>query len=551
MLVTHCGGIGGKDIKVADKLTDPSKPAHSLIKVLEDGDAIRNDGVRLTAANKNPWYVLATIYGEGGEHEEPKGHVKDDTLLKYAAEMRAKLRRAWNLWVCLELTDEERAERARTAGLDIAELSPQEDEEKAAAELAEITKLFQARMGKGAKLPSPDKTINFSSTFFPKPLHFGGMVFEKDVSFYLAAFLGSVDFSSTMFTGDADFVDATFTGDADFTGATFADGADFVAAMFMGDAFFRYATFAGYASFRGVMLTGGADFVAATFTGDADFNGTTFMDFAAFNGVTFPMHVSFSGVTYWGDVSFFGATFTGDADFSYAKFKYTTRFANVRFLTSVPQFRAAQLYDNTEFPAHDKDQKSWPPLRGRVKIGEEQFEVMPAVNQKRAYNRLRLLMNGSLRFEEEQFFYRQEMRCKSVLAKWYHKPFYWLYALLSDCGNSVWRPLFWMIFVMLSGALFMLWWQEAFTFLPKESSGFDWTLGLLGEDDLWAKPRQAAGWSISNTLPFLGFGKLYYGGEFAVNLAWPLKVVGGVQTVFGFILLFFFGLGLRNRFRLR
>ena len=160
-------------------------------------------------------------------------------------------------------------------------------------------------------------------------------------------------------------------------------------------------------------------------------------------------------------------------------------------------------------------------------------------------------MNKSLQIDEEQFFHRQEMRCKTVLAKWYHKPFYWLYALLSDYGNSVWRPLFWMVFVMLSGALFMLWWQGAFTFLPKEASGFDWMLGLMGEDDPWVKPREATGWSISNTLPFLGFGKLYYGGEFAANLAWPLKVVGGVQTVAGFILLFFFGLGLRNRFRLR
>lgn len=49
------------------KLKDPNKAAHEIIEVLEDGDAIRNDGVRLTAANKNPWYVLATIHGEQEE----------------------------------------------------------------------------------------------------------------------------------------------------------------------------------------------------------------------------------------------------------------------------------------------------------------------------------------------------------------------------------------------------------------------------------------------------------------------------------------------------
>ncbi len=489
---------------MAEKLTDPNKAAHEIIEVLEDGDAIRNDGVRLTAANKNPWYVLATIYGEGGEFEEPNGHVKDDTLLKFAEELRAKCRRAWNLWACLELTDEERAERARTTRLNIAELSPQEDEEKAAAELVEIIKLFQARMGEGAKLPSPDETIDFSRTFFPKPLHFGGMVFEKDVSFCLVAFLRSVDFSSTTFTDSADFSTAAFVGTANFNSAEFSDSASF-----------RSATFSSFADFSFARFTGDNSFIPS------DFRYAKFMEQAYF----------------------ISTTFSGTVDFSSTIFRSTMWFSNARFLTAVPIFNEASFHYDTIFPTSENYTDNWPPLKGKG--------VMPAVDQKCAYYRLQLFMNRSLRIEEAQFFHRQEMRCKTVLAKWYHKPFYWLYALLSDYGNSVWRPLFWMVFVMLSGALFMLWWQGAFTFLPKEASGFDWTLGQLGQDDPWAKPRQAAGWSISNTLPFLGFGKLYYGGEFAANLAWPLKLVGGVQTLFGYILLFFLGLGLRNRFRLR
>jgi hypothetical protein len=32
--------------------------------VREDGSALRNDGVELKPANSNPWYVLATVYGE-------------------------------------------------------------------------------------------------------------------------------------------------------------------------------------------------------------------------------------------------------------------------------------------------------------------------------------------------------------------------------------------------------------------------------------------------------------------------------------------------------
>ncbi|MEP3054269.1 hypothetical protein [Ascidiaceihabitans sp.] len=46
------------------ELHDASKPAGHLIKVREDGSALRNDGGELTPAAQNPWYVLATVYVE-------------------------------------------------------------------------------------------------------------------------------------------------------------------------------------------------------------------------------------------------------------------------------------------------------------------------------------------------------------------------------------------------------------------------------------------------------------------------------------------------------
>ncbi len=443
---------------MTEKLTDPSKPAHEIIKVLEDGGAMRNDGVRLQAANKNPWYVLATIYGE-----QPEGGFDD--------ELAAKNRRAWNGWFCGDLNEGERADRAQKTGLMPDDLKPLSKDE-----LDEIKKRFAARMGKGAGFPTKNETIDFSNTYFSRLVDFNKTVFEKDTYFGSAVFAGFTQFD--------------------------------------------------FAAFKGV-----AYFDFAVFKSTAHFNSATFTGFASFYSVTFTQLTSF-----------LSAAFTGHAYFSSAKFQWVTQFDGAKFLTYVPEFHAAELYDDTVFPIPDNYTDNWPPLKGK--------DVMPAAGQKRAYNRLRLFMNRSLQIEEEQFFHRQEMRCKTRLARWYHKPFYWLYAWLSDYGNSVWRPMVGIIAVMLFGAAFMLWWQEAFTFLPKESTGFDWTMGLLGEDDPWAKPRQAAGWSISNTLPFLGFGKLYYG-ELAKELAWPLKVAGGVQTLLGYVLLFFLGLGLRNRFRLR
>jgi len=459
---------------VAEKLTDPNKAAHEIIQVLEDGDAIRNDGVRLTAANKNPWYVLATIYGE-----QPDWAI----AWKHDKQLAAKNRRAWNGWFCDGLSEADRADRAQKTGLMPDDLKPLSKDE-----LAEIKKRFAARMGRGAKLPLKDKDINFSEVFFSKFVCFEKFVFENKSNFH---------------------------------SATFNRTADFCSSVFMKEAYFRRAFFKSHAGFASVTFNNYAGFRSAHFCEEASFKWYKDREN---NKAANP-------------VRFFGI-----AEFSSAKFQSSTRFDDAKFLTRVPQFHAAKLYDDTVFPTPDNYTDNWPPLKGK--------DVMPATDQKRAYNRLRLFMNRSLQIDEEQFFHRQEMRCKMALADWWHKPFYWLYAWLSDYGNSVWRPMAWMIAVMLSGALFMLWWQGAFTFLPRESSGFDWTLGLLGEDDPWAKLREAFGWSISNTLPFLGFGKLYYG-ELAKDLAWPLKVVGGVQTLLGYVLLFFLGLGLRNRFRLR
>ncbi len=457
-------------------LTDPNKAAHEIIEVLEDGGAIRNDGVVLTAANKNSWYVLATIYGEHGE---------DDNVLHYDKILAAKNRRAWNLWSCQDLNDAERADRAKKIGLDVTDLSPLGDAQKAKGEWDDINTRFQARMGKDIKLPPLDTDIKFGGTIFSNYTRFEKMVFERP-------------------------------------------------------AYFSNVVFAKETTFDFAVFSNGAVFVYATFANEAYFNHTTFMHCAYFDFTRFMIFTSFQS-----------ANFVGDANFSSAKFQSTTRFTDARFYTYVPQFHAAQLYDDTVFSVSDEDQRNWPPLQKLVKVGGEWVDVMSAADQKRAYNRLRQFMNKSLQIDEEQFFHRQEMRCKTKLARWYHKPLYWLFAAFSDYGNSIWRPVAWGALSVVTAALFMLWWQGVFAFTPQNDAGFDWAFGLLNDGDIWAKPRKAFGWSISNALPFIGTGNLYYGGDFAKELAWPLRVVGGVQTLFGFVLLFLFGLGLRNRFRLR
>lgn len=45
--------------------------------------------------------------------------------------------------------------------------------------------------------------------------------------------------------------------------------------------------------------------------------------------------------------------------------------------------------------------------------------------------------------------------------------------------------------------------------------------------------------------------RLFFHADYLEPLHWSLKLMGGLQTIFGVILLFFLGLGQRTRFRLR
>ncbi|MCF6315365.1 MAG: hypothetical protein L3J30_03550 [Marinosulfonomonas sp.] len=189
---------------------------------------------------------------------------------------------------------------------------------------------------------------------------------------------------------------------------------------------------------------------------------------------------------------------------------------------------------------------NWPPLCGTVTPEgvDEPIEVMEAEAQKRAYNRLRLFMNRSLQIDEEQFFHRQEMRCKRETEGWQYRWIYTLFGGVSDCGNGVLRPAGWLLVVgcwlLVVGCWLLVVWL----------SGVIAKLGMVKggvSADLWSI-GPAMGWSFANLFSFLGLYRKYFYGE---DLNAVLQVFSGVQTVFGFVLVFMLGLGLRNRFRLR
>ncbi|MFY1706385.1 hypothetical protein J3365_02700 [Tritonibacter scottomollicae] len=112
---------------------------------------------------------------------------------------------------------------------------------------------------------------------------------------------------------------------------------------------------------------------------------------------------------------------------------------------------------------------------------------------------------------------------------------YLLFGWLSDFGYSIQRPLWWLAGVWFVGVA-VLW--AVFSF-PGAAS-------VLTQSDLGT----AAALSFSNLFPLFGFGRVFLGDVLAA-LPRGAQVLCGLQTVFSLPLLFFLGLGLRQRFRLR
>jgi len=147
---------------------------------------------------------------------------------------------------------------------------------------------------------------------------------------------------------------------------------------------------------------------------------------------------------------------------------------------------------------------------------------------KESASALRHAMARQMLPEEEHFFFRREMhagaRCGPWLQNLLTRAFF---ELPSNYGHSVERPAGLLFFVWVLGTVFYAM-QDAFS---------------RGE---------AAAYSFATMFKFFGLQRTYMTEQTKklADIPWG-ELVGGTQTVLAFILLFFLGLGLRTRFRLR
>jgi len=476
-------------------------------------------------AEDNPWYLLATLYGVPGRGNQ---------------ELTDKNRRAWNGYFAANLGEEIRARLINEKRHPAEELTPLSPEH-----LQEVEGVFAERSkGSAESLALPTKTdeIDFSNVQFDRDIALAGYLLVGNAHFEQACFLRNAEFDGVTFIGMADFDNAAFCSMASFTGAAFAGPAIFQGANFTALTLFGYATFFSMAYFVGATFSRGnpygntsfarakfygeANFLLANFGGSADFEKAEFFRTVGFLKATFARSVTFARVTFFADVNFDTATFfekTVFADaifnsfshFINAELRGVTSFEGATFKTVPPQFFNTKLHQGTVWRG-----VTWPPAP------KEKDAAGTFID---AYACLKLEMDLLKKHEDELDFFALELQSRRVLQESVLKrsglPIA-LYGLVSDYGRSYARPLYALFAVAAFGTLVLL------------------LSGALA-------PCQSPGLSIANTFNVFGFRKDFFDATTIERLPAALKVFSGVQTIIGTILLFLFGLGVRNKFRMK
>ncbi len=509
----------------------------------------------LKPANENPWYVLATLYGEQ-EGEEIDW------------ELHEKNRKVWNAWAGQGVSNEidEVAKRSQVKAAEFRRWNSQAAEVQRVHRLAMLTRNGDGFVYTG--FPRIEQEIDFQCVAFDKLISCSGYVFPNDTMFTSAVFEAHAEFSSTVFRGHASFdhtafhantsfFSGSFGGDAEFDRAEFRGNTSFDSVGFQGDAYFASSIFENKVNFDSAKFEGNAYFIsiecntlanfrAAAFGAEAFFTSVKFKGLTAFSSVAFSTDVDFSGTAFSAGLAFDSATFAGFAYFTNAKFgvvdsettcqpsfrdcqfEKPTNFRGAVFLHHYPDLSGAVLHEKTTFTAKAEcwpDAKAWQfeSHKLQLKWTEESKDSCAAIRHVLAQQGLP---------EEEHFFFRREMRfAGQVGSRWARVP-YQAFGVLSDYGISIARP------VTFLAATFVL-------PLGAYTAVFENRGGALSESVL-----SALGLSLASTLKFFGFQRLYFSDLFKDPGA-LISVLTGTQTVLGYVFLFFLALGLRQRFRLR
>ena len=495
------------------------------------------DESKLTPANENPWYILMTLYGE------QEGEWID-------GELAEKNRRLWNAWICQGMDEAERVEIAEQIGIEVEETEWNEKKN------LEVRSRFAKRTKDtipDAEVPDPDKKCILTYTFFSSLVYlnksiltgssFGHSRFFREV-YFDSTYWSSASFRGAQFDDESIFDDAAIGHTAIFSDAVFHKHASFNSVSFGAVTFLEKthfgarATFANtefgkLASFEGAIFGEVTSFDGASFAGTADFRRALSIGLVSFKGYGFDVddtpqahfgtHTLFSEAHFKGRVDFYQRRFGPPEDkgnrtetltFANAIFEAPVSFEGAVFPDLMPILSNTTLPPSTRISAKNA---LWPEVHFGWRQGHTKAE-QAAEPAKESAAGLRHAMNRQSLPEEEHFFFTREMHHAGRIGGWFARLPYRLFGLVSGYGGSIERPTLGLIWLFIA------------------------PLGVY---------LAALGLSFASIFKFFGFQRIYFVEELQKADHWVVPVLASTQTVLAFILLFFLGLGLRTRFRLR
>jgi uncharacterized protein YjbI with pentapeptide repeats len=326
---------------------------------------------------------------------------------------------------------------------------------------------------------------NFGFATFSSEARFVGATFKQRVAFR-GAFFRYAAFSSTDFGNVASFDSATFGSRADFQSAKFAGRAYFSKTRFLPDVVeinYRNVIFAAGASFHEVAFSVLAEFDRASFGGDAGFAKTIFQEDASYKSATFSGKATFEQAAFQGGVSFEKATFERESSFEgvdWPDHSIDNAFKSTRFKDradfSSHRLEPVSAFNETRFDIEpifsDPKQRSiadvftasmWQTIKsirddrkGKREAGPSPDDRLGALEG--GFRTLKNIAERKGDFLLYQAYYRFEVRTrvKRPRIAFWEKVAATLYGLSSDYGNSIARPLFSLIFTLVSFAAIYL-----------------------------------------------------------------------------------------------
>ncbi len=488
------------------------------------GDA---DEQKLIRASDNPWYWMATLHGE--QKSPPTAMLMDE-------ELATRNRVAWNRWIATGLTEDERATCILRGVLE-SDLAPFTN-----AEAQEVKRLFAERRSNAkTNAPDPGQAADFSGLVFEQAVSFSGFLFVYRANFSSATFcdvarftsalfLGYANFSSAVFSGSVTFASGVFLNETNFGSVEFRAQTEFASTMFSAEAVFKLSSFSGHVNFRAVEFLNDANFGATTYSEHTNFESAAFSRAAYFVSAVFSQGASFNSCKFHNVANWQSATFADRANFGSAAFldrsnflnvvfRAWTNFAAARFEISVPDFRGAIMHEATEWHGI-----TWPKPPTNAEMAQKQVY---------RYERLKQEMERLKKHEDEQYFFRKELRAKRGLSvplspEWLLN---YAYEALSDYGQSLARPMVGLLVLWVTGRIIFA-----------NATHFH---------GIKMKVSAAAVLSFVNILPFLPERASIISSNSIGALSNWEHIVSAFQSLVGAVLLFLLLLPLRNRFRMR